>query len=185
MAQVVKNPSANSGDIRGVSLIPGFWKSPGEGNEHPLQYFCLENPMDRAAWQATAHGVARSQTWLKWLSKHSTQSVSCQLNQTKPKNLARKKEKVFLPYNCMVGLRKLVRLPEEGRDLHSWRQWFLSLDPFIPWASFYCFSHCTRCHEKKKKHINKQNFHGLCSLSLQPIYYVNTPESIAVQIFSY
>ena len=165
--------------------IPGSGRSPGEGNGTLLQYSCLENSVDRAAWQATAHGVARSQTWLKWLSKHSTQSVSCQLNQTKPKNLARKKEKVFLPYNCMVGLRKLVRLPEEGRDLHSWRQWFLSLDPFIPWASFYCFSHCTRCHEKKKKHINKQNFHGLCSLSLQPIYYVNTPESIAVQIFSY
>ena len=128
---MVKNPSASSEDIRGVILIPRFRKSPGEGNEHPLQYFCLENPMDRAAWQATAHGVARSQTWLKWLSKHSTQSVSCQLNQTKPKNLARKKEKVFLPYNFMVGLRKLVRLPEEGRDLHSWRQWFLSLDPFI------------------------------------------------------
>lgn len=39
--------------------------------------------------------------------------------------------------------------------------------------------------KQKQKHINEQNFHGLCSLSLQPIYYVNTPENIAVQIFSY
>ena len=53
---VVKNPPANAGD---VGLIPGSGRSPGEGNGIPLQYFCLENPMDRGAWQATVHGVAR------------------------------------------------------------------------------------------------------------------------------
>ena len=42
------------------SLIPGSGRSAGEGNGYPLQYFCLENPMDRGAWQATAHGVAKS-----------------------------------------------------------------------------------------------------------------------------
>ena len=45
--------------------IPGLGRSPGEGNGNPLQYPCLENPMDRGAWQATVHGVAKSQTRLR------------------------------------------------------------------------------------------------------------------------
>ena len=45
-------------------LIPGSGRSPGEGNGNPLQYYCLENPMDRGAWWATVHGVAKSQTQL-------------------------------------------------------------------------------------------------------------------------
>ena len=40
--------------------IPGLGRSPGEGNDNPLQYYCLENPMDRGAWQATVHGVPKS-----------------------------------------------------------------------------------------------------------------------------
>ena len=44
--------------------IPGLGRSPGEGNGNPLQYFCLENPMDGGAWWATVHGVAKSQTRL-------------------------------------------------------------------------------------------------------------------------
>ena len=44
--------------------IPGLGRSPGEGNGNPLQYYCLENPMDRGAWKATVHGVAKSRTWL-------------------------------------------------------------------------------------------------------------------------
>ena len=55
---VVKNPSANAGDARDTSLIPGLGRSPGEGNGNPLHYSCLENPMDRRAWWATAHGVS-------------------------------------------------------------------------------------------------------------------------------
>ena len=43
---------------------PGLGKSPGEGNGNPLQYYCLENPMDRGAWWATVHGVEKSRTWL-------------------------------------------------------------------------------------------------------------------------
>ena len=50
---VVKNLSANEGDIRDVSLIPGLEKSPGKGNDNPLQYSCLGNPMDQGAWWAT------------------------------------------------------------------------------------------------------------------------------------
>ena len=53
---MVKNPPASAGE---VSLIPGLLRSYGEGNGNPLQYFCLGNPMDRGAWQATVHGVAR------------------------------------------------------------------------------------------------------------------------------
>ena len=59
---VVKNLPVNIGD---TGLIPGLGRSPGEGNSYPLQYSCLENPMDRGAWQATVHGVAKSQTGLQ------------------------------------------------------------------------------------------------------------------------
>ena len=49
----------NVGDL---GLIPGSGRSPAEGNGNPLQYYCLENPMDRGAWYATIHGVTKSQT---------------------------------------------------------------------------------------------------------------------------
>ena len=49
---MVKNPPANSGDIRDVGSIPGLGRSPGGGYGNPLQYSCLENPMDRGAWKA-------------------------------------------------------------------------------------------------------------------------------------
>ena len=61
---MVKNTPANAGDIRDVGLIPGSGKSPGEGHGNPLQYSCLENPMDRGAWWAVVHGVAKSRTRL-------------------------------------------------------------------------------------------------------------------------
>ena len=57
-----KKPPANAGDIRDVGLIPGSGRSPGEGNAKPLQYSCLENPMDRGARRATVHRVAKIQT---------------------------------------------------------------------------------------------------------------------------
>ena len=58
---VVKNLLASSGDIRDTGLIPGSRRSPGGGNGNPLWYACLENPMDRGAWQATVHRVAKNQ----------------------------------------------------------------------------------------------------------------------------
>ena len=61
---VVKNPPANAGDIRDSGSMPGSGRSPGEGNGNPLQYTCLENSMDRGAWQAIVHEVANSQTQL-------------------------------------------------------------------------------------------------------------------------
>ena len=71
VALVVKNLSANTGDLRDTGSIPGLGRSPGEGNGNPLQYSCLENPMDRGAWWATVHGVTKSWTWLKWLIAHA------------------------------------------------------------------------------------------------------------------
>ena len=64
---VVKNPPANAGD---AGSIPGSGRSPGGGNGNPLQYSCLENSMDRGAWQATVHGVTKSQTWLSNSAQH-------------------------------------------------------------------------------------------------------------------
>ena len=57
---VVKNPSANAGGVRDVDSIPGSGRSPGDGNGNPHQHSCLENPMDRGAWQAIVHGVAKN-----------------------------------------------------------------------------------------------------------------------------
>ena len=61
MAQTVKNLPCNVGD---PGSIPGSGRSHGEGNGYPLQYSCLENPMDRAAWRVTVYGVTKSQTQL-------------------------------------------------------------------------------------------------------------------------
>ena len=58
---VVKNLLANARDIRDMGLIPGLGRSPGGEQGHPLQYSCLENPMDRGAWRATVHGVTKGQ----------------------------------------------------------------------------------------------------------------------------
>ena len=62
MALVIKSLPANAGDIGDMGSIPGLGNSPGGGNGNPLQCSCLENPMDRGAWWATVHGVAKSQT---------------------------------------------------------------------------------------------------------------------------
>ena len=65
---------ANAGAITDWGLIPELGRSPGVGNGNPHQYFCLEDPMNRGAWWATVHMVAKSQTQLK---RHSISSNSC------------------------------------------------------------------------------------------------------------
>ena len=62
---VEKNLPANTGDLRDAGSIPGLRRSPGKGYGEPLQYSCLENPMDRGAWWATVHRVAESATLTK------------------------------------------------------------------------------------------------------------------------
>ena len=60
-ALLVKNPPANEGDIKNTGSIPWSGRSPGGGHSNPLQYSCLENPMDRGGWQPTVHVVTESQ----------------------------------------------------------------------------------------------------------------------------
>ena len=78
---MVKNLPANAGAIKDPGSIPGSGRSSGERNGNPLQYSCLEkrspwipwtdeDPVDRGAWKAAAHGIAKSQTRLKLLSMH-------------------------------------------------------------------------------------------------------------------
>ena len=61
VAQLLKNPPANAGDVREVGMIPGWGRSPGEGNGSPLQYSCMKSPKDRGAWWGV-HGIAKSWT---------------------------------------------------------------------------------------------------------------------------
>ena len=86
----VKVSACNAGDL---GSIPGLGRSPGEGNGNPLQYSCLENPMDRGAWWATVHGVAKSQTQLSdftftftFISYHHRKSLQWLLYFTWDKN---------------------------------------------------------------------------------------------------
>ena len=73
---MVKNPPVNAGDIRDAGLIPRLGRSPGGGYGNPLQYSCLENTMDRGAWWATVHGLAKSQTRLSdFTSLHFTSGM--------------------------------------------------------------------------------------------------------------
>ena len=65
---MVKNPPSNAGDM---GSIPESRRFPGEGNENPLQYSCLENSMDREAWQATVYGVAKESDMTENVCMHT------------------------------------------------------------------------------------------------------------------
>ena len=68
---MVKNQPASAGDSRDMGSIPGLGRSPREGNGNPLQYSCLENPMDRGTWPATVHGVSKSN-----VTEHRTGNIT-------------------------------------------------------------------------------------------------------------
>ena len=71
LALMVKNQVANVGDIRDAGLIPGSGRSRGGGHGNPLQYSCLENPMDRGAWRATVRRLQRvGHKWSNWADTH-------------------------------------------------------------------------------------------------------------------
>ena len=72
---VVKNLPAYTGYTGDTGLIPGLGRSLGEGHGNPLQYSCLENPIDRGAWWATVHGIAKSRTQLKQLNMHKEKKI--------------------------------------------------------------------------------------------------------------
>ena len=76
MVLVVKNLPANAGNTGDEGSIPGLGRYPRGRNGNPLQYSCPENPMDRGAWRATVHGVAKSQTRLKRLNMHKCMDCS-------------------------------------------------------------------------------------------------------------
>ena len=71
---VKKKPACQCRRHRDMGSIPGSGRSPGGGHGNPLQYSCLENPMDEGAWWAIVHRVAKSQTWLMWLNMHTHSS---------------------------------------------------------------------------------------------------------------
>jgi len=115
---LVKNLPANAEDTRDIDWIPGLGRCPGEGNCNPLQYSCLENPIDRGAWQATIRGVKKSQTWL---STHTDQCLPIPLHMNGLvfgighfKDTFSKKKKsdfkavVYLPIAVLFYLRTLV-----------------------------------------------------------------------------
>ena len=80
---VLKNLAANARDTRDKGLIPGWERSPGGGNGNPLQFSCLENPMDRGTSWATVHGITKSQTRL---SNFHFNSLHFFVNGDDPKN---------------------------------------------------------------------------------------------------
>ena len=85
---VVENLPANEGDIRNVGLILGLGSSPRGRHGNPLQYSCLENPIDRRAWWVIVHRVTKSWTQLKWLStQHTCERFGTQLSTEKSQDL--------------------------------------------------------------------------------------------------
>ena len=72
---MVKNLPVNVGGARDVDLVPGLGRSPGGEHGNPLQYYCLENPLDRGAWWATVHRMAKSRTQQKQLNTHKHERI--------------------------------------------------------------------------------------------------------------
>ena len=102
----VKIPSASAGDIRDVGSIPGPGRSPGGGHGSPLQYSCLEDPMDREAWWATDCGITKSRTRLKRLSTHSC--IHPNINSSRPRGVCA----------TVLNLLLLGPLAEEQEGIH-------------------------------------------------------------------
>ena len=105
-------------DIREAGSIPGSGRSPGGGHGNPLQYACLENPMDRGAWWVTVHSVAQSQTRQKRLSMQ-TSTGSPALSATKVANL---NTNVSVITSAVNDLDAPVRRSEAGEDIYIYIQ---------------------------------------------------------------
>ena len=80
VALVIKNPPVNAGDIRDMGSTPGSGRSLGGEHGNPLQYSCLENPMDRRALRSIVHSVTKSQTQLKGLRMHACRKQQLELD---------------------------------------------------------------------------------------------------------
>ena len=102
---MVKILSASAGDIRNTGSIPGSEKSPGEGNGSPLQYSCLENPMDREAWRATVHGITKV--------RHDSATKPLPLSSVQFSSVTQSCPALCSPMNCSTpGLPVHHHLPE-------------------------------------------------------------------------
>ena len=124
---MVKNSPANARDARDIGLIPGSGRSPGVGNDNPLQYSCLENSMDRGAWWATVHGMAKELDMTGHTQDiSSVQSLSCVLFFATPWTAAHQASlsitnswsllklmsiKLVMPSNHLILCRPLLLLP--------------------------------------------------------------------------
>ena len=115
---VVKNPPANAGDIRDVALIPGSGRFPGGGHGNPLQYSCLENPIDRGAWWATVHRAGKSWTQLKQHNMHAQTSGHGSLS---PATLLGFHWNLLTHYDISYSYSTTKRFLI---SLHSQHQWF-------------------------------------------------------------
>ena len=110
-------------EVRDTGSISGLGRFPGEGHGNPLQSFCLENPMDRGAWQAIVHRVAQSWTWPKWLSRHYSSEISRSWKSRKDCPRAGDESNMMFQYNVLeaslaVQWLKLC-LPVQGAQVWS------------------------------------------------------------------
>ena len=119
MAQMVKASACNAGDL---GLIPGSGRL---GNGNPLQYSCLENPMDGGAWWATVHGVAKTQTWLRDFT-FRTHPVDCRTHW------------ILRPCSTRVTVPGSYPQPINTLLTHCIHQWKVILYPLCKWASPWC-----------------------------------------------
>jgi len=112
VALVVKKQPAHAGKARDDGLILGSSRFPAGGHGNPLQYSCLENPIDRGAWQATVHGVAQSWTRLKQLSTHTCRTTILPSNSNPgySKKMKTLRKISALPYS----LQHYLQLPRFG-----------------------------------------------------------------------
>ena len=110
---VIKNPPAKAGDTRDMGSIPGWGRSPGGGNGNPLQHSCLENSMDRGAWRATVHGVAKE--------LNRTSACMCVHAHIHTHTLESSDLAAFqLPYRSSSITEESLLSP---RPLHHWAAW--------------------------------------------------------------
>ena len=126
---VVKNWPASAGNSRDVGSIPGSGRSPGEGNGSPLLYSCLQNSMDRRAWQTTVHGVTKSQTRLSdWEHTHililTIKWINQKGNETRQENWEARWFKFKYSINKINGLNSLVRRQSLTLNFFNQVRWY-------------------------------------------------------------
>ena len=162
-----------------MGSIPGLGRFPWGGHGNPLQHSCLENPMDRGAWQATVHRVAKSQTWLKRLSTEQHSTLPAELN--------RETAVSKLP-DCIL----LLWLTDENRPhrfvsrFHKWewdsKHFYFQMLNRI-WNKTHTFSFSTRAKKPKNKNPSPGRFRYPVTLfSFQRLISPAFPTSLACLI---